>query len=169
MTLDIGALYEAYKPALEHFVARRVAPQEVDDLVAETFAKAVRSSHQYRDMGYAPQSWLLGIATNLIMDLRRGYFAPTKGRINEALFSDHALGRMATVDAGSSRHVDGIDVRVALDALPSDLQRRTLALRYLDGSTIAETSATIGSSEEAVKKLAWRGLATMRRSLRETA
>lgn len=168
MTLDVTALYAQHKPLVERFVRRRVRPDDVDDIVSETFLRAVRSSHQYRDLGYQPQSWLLGIARNLITDHRRRYFSPTWGGANEARLTDLMAERKATLDAGSPRHIDAIALGSAMTTL-TPLQQNVVALRYLDGTPVADTSALLGVGEEGVKKLAWRGLANMRRALRETA
>jgi DNA-directed RNA polymerase specialized sigma24 family protein len=44
-------------------------------------------------------------------------------------------------------------------------QRQAIELRFMEGMSVAETAATMGRSDEAVKKLQARALANLRRYL----
>lgn len=155
MSLDVGLLFEQHRRPLAAFIRARVDPDEVDDVIQETFARAWKSRDQYHDLGYAPTSWLYVIARNLISDRRAARQAKRRGQ--EVSLSPEYIERRATADAGSSRHVEAIHVRAVLDAMPSDGQRRVLTMNYLEGQTSAQTAAELGITEEAVKKLAQRG------------
>lgn len=60
--------------------------------------------------------------------------------------------------------VDRDLIGAALAQLTAE-QRQAVELRFLQGLSVAEVSAIVGRSEDAVKKLQARGLASLRRSL----
>src|ERR1700758_3998153 len=57
--------------AVHRYLARRVEPGVVEDLVAETFAAAFDRRGRYRREYPDARPWLLGIATNLVRHHRR--------------------------------------------------------------------------------------------------
>ena len=57
------ALYERHLPAIRAYAVRRVEPDAVDDVVAETFAIAWRKLPRVDD----PLPWLYGTARNLVL------------------------------------------------------------------------------------------------------
>src|ERR1039457_477950 len=69
---DYGRFYERHVAAVVAFLGPRVrGAEQVFDLTAETFARALEHRDQY-DPGRAPAvAWLLGIARHLIIDAAR--------------------------------------------------------------------------------------------------
>jgi RNA polymerase sigma factor (sigma-70 family) len=66
-----GLIFERHAPALHRYVARRVDPSRVDDVLSETFVAAFRNRHRY-DVGYPDaRPWLYGIATNMLRHQHR--------------------------------------------------------------------------------------------------
>jgi RNA polymerase sigma-70 factor (ECF subfamily) len=64
-------IFERHAPAVHRYLARRVEPSAVDDLLSETFVIAFRTRRSY-DMEYDDaRPWLFGIATNVIHHHRR--------------------------------------------------------------------------------------------------
>ena len=65
----------------------------------------------------------------------------------------------------------GLDRSLALDQIKAGLarltpeQRQVIVLRFLEGKSLAETAAAVGRTEDAVKKLQARGLASLRRQI----
>lgn len=60
------ALFARHAGALRRYIARRVEPSVVDDLVSETFARAFHHRARYRQEYPDARPWLFGIAANLI-------------------------------------------------------------------------------------------------------
>ena len=74
--VDISALYALHRDALLRYFARRTADAEVAlDLVAETFAQAVRGRHRCRASSDDERAaWLYAIARGQLASYhRRGY------------------------------------------------------------------------------------------------
>lgn len=164
--LDVEHLYEQHASNIRGFIVKRIRADDdvIDDLVQDIWARVWSRRHLYHDRGHDPRAWLFRIAQNALTDefRRRGKALVELPLLFEA---DHAR---VTADAGCSRHIDRLAILSALGHL-TPLQRRIVVLRYLNGASIADTAVLAGVSEEAVKKLAQRGLITMRRALREAA
>ncbi len=65
------AIFDRHALSVRRYVAARVPPSDVEDLVSETFITAFRSRGRY-DQSYADAwPWLLGIATNILRHHRR--------------------------------------------------------------------------------------------------
>ncbi|MFB4315348.1 RNA polymerase sigma factor [Actinomadura sp. 21ATH] len=67
-----AALFDRYAARVHRYLARRVGPDEADDLVSDTFLAAFEQRRRF-DPERAPGAlpWLLGIATNQIRGHRR--------------------------------------------------------------------------------------------------
>lgn len=154
MSVDVAALHAAHWAALVRFARRRVPDtQTAEDIAAEAFAKAWRAAPTYQDRGHPPSAWLYKIAHHLIADhyrllQRRG--APVQ-----------MDGREPHWDADP---IAAADIEAALTSLTPE-QAETVRLRYLDGLPISETARRTGRTDEAVKKLAARGLRRLRVAL----
>jgi len=67
-TVDVDALWRAHAPAVVRYARRRVPPDEVDEVVAETFVVAWRRIGEVPD---APLPWLLGVCRGVSANIRR--------------------------------------------------------------------------------------------------
>jgi RNA polymerase sigma-70 factor (ECF subfamily) len=65
------AVFMRHRSAIQRYVARRVEPAVVDDLVAETFTVAFDRRARYRPQYPDARPWLFGIAANLVRHHRR--------------------------------------------------------------------------------------------------
>ena len=164
-TTAFAELYEAYTPLIFRFLRRRMeGPDElVEDLTEDVFVKLYEKLDRYVDRGAPFTAWLYRIAHNCLIDYVR----------KVSRHSEHSLDAAAEVpeqQAGSdySNVLDHQVLAPALARLTAE-QRRAVELRFLQGMSVAETAATMGRSEEAVKKLQARALANLRRSLTETS
>ena len=66
-----SALYERHGVAVRRYVVRRVGIYDGEDLAAEVFIRAFRSSGKYRAEHESALPWLLGVANHVIADHRR--------------------------------------------------------------------------------------------------
>lgn len=160
---DRDAMHRIYLdtyPAVTRFVARRALPDQVEDVVAETYAKALEALPRYRDEGLPIRAWLLKIALNLVIDASR---SPKARTVPVAVLPEQP--DLADPSAQWAEHHDtATSLRLAFAALP-EAQRAAVALRHLEGLPVAEAAAVLEISQESVRMLTHRGLLALRRSL----
>ncbi len=67
---EIGYAFRLHKPVLLRFLGRMVGRSEAEDLLQETFERALKASSTYRNEA-AVKNWLFRIASNLAIDFLR--------------------------------------------------------------------------------------------------
>ena len=156
-----AALFDRHARVVQRFVTGRAAPNDIDDLVSETFVAAFRSRKRYDRRYDDARPWLLGIAANV---LRHHYRAEARRRRRprssraEELAGDHAEGVASGVAARSGwEHV----VR-ALSQL-DDRYREVLLLTASADLTYEEMARALDVPVGTVRSRVARG----RRQLRE--
>jgi RNA polymerase sigma-70 factor, ECF subfamily len=156
--------YETHGEAVYNYVRFQVAePDAAEDIVADTFLRAVRAVSRFDESRGAARAWLLAIARNLVHDHRR------RVRVRQYI----PLGTMGDLveDAPSpeERLLRKEEVGRLLDALAGlgDDDREIVSLRYgsgLDGRDVAEM---LGISEANVRTRLWRALKRLKAALDE--
>jgi RNA polymerase sigma-70 factor (ECF subfamily) len=134
-------LYREHYTSLQRYAARRVAPDDVADVVATTFLTAWR---RFDELPGAALPWLYGTARRVIANDRRG-----KAR-QEALLAKAAE---QAVDAGpdlAERVCDVAQVAEALTLL-SEADRELLLLTEWEQLGIGEAAAVVGCSPAAAR------------------
>lgn len=166
---DRAAMHRIYSDThrvVARFVARRVPTDQVEDLVAETYARALEALPRYEDRGMPVRAWLLRIALNLVIDAQRSGQARTfpSDTVVEQIERTQA-GRLTDPAADWVDHHDAkARLRTAFAAL-APAQRAAVGLRHVEDLPVDETAAVLGISQEAVRALTHRGLAALRRAL----
>ena len=131
-------IWQDHAPAVVRYARRHVLPDEVEDVVAETFVVAWRRLDAVPSFGLP---WLLGVARHVSANVRRSR------RRREALSGRLAgLGEEPVwpeVDAGDA-------VTAALHGL-SDADRELLTLIAWDGLSHEEAAEALGCSRGALK------------------
>lgn len=159
-----GALYDHYNAAVYRFVIYRVGTEALaQDLVSETFFRALRSMSSFQWQGKDFGAWLMTIARNLIAD----HYKSGRTRLETTTddFSDH----QGVIDGPEAEVLAGLTcdiLRSALNNLPRE-QHECLVLRFLVGHSIAETAEALGRSEGAVKQLQLRAIRNLAKLLPE--
>src|SRR5262245_56851255 len=64
--MDLAAIFDRYGRELLRYCARRVGPDQAEDVVASTFLAAHAQADRYDPSRADPLPWLYGIATNLL-------------------------------------------------------------------------------------------------------
>jgi RNA polymerase sigma-70 factor (ECF subfamily) len=159
---DRGAfrtLYEQNVTVVYRFIAARVAPSLVDDLTAETFAKAFERIDTFEWRGVPIRAWLLRIAYHQVIGRAR------RRSSSEVLTDDPTPDHVVSHEDGLvDRLTDHHDVVTALAALP-DSQRAVIELRYFRELSVPETALVLELTDEAVRALTYRSLRSLRAAL----
>lgn len=160
-------LFHRHAPRIQRYVARRLGPDAVDDIVAETFLLAFRQRATYDQTREDALPWLYGIATNLIGRHRRAEtrlyraLARTGTDPVTASFTDLSNERV-TAGAASRR------LAVALADL-SAAYRDTLLLVAWGDLSYEEAAAALGVPAGTVRSRISRARAALRRKLGDLA
>jgi RNA polymerase sigma-70 factor (ECF subfamily) len=153
--------------------------QDAEDLVQDTFLKATRSVHRYRE-GAGVRAWLFRILTNAYIDrYRRGRREPdvvplteTGGLVDAFLEArdeprEEVPRDLAALGEFLRTHV-GDEVRAAVEALPPDF-RLVLLLRDVEGLSYREIAEALGVPVGTVMSRLFRGRKLLQKNLREYA
>lgn len=139
-------LYEVMAPPL---YARILLPvlgdaQSAEEVLSETFARAIERLDGYEDRGGSIWSWLVTIARNRAQDLHRARERDGRGRASfESLLAPLLDGHEEVRDAA----LDGERLRGAVTKVLSRLNaryRRALELRFFEERERTECAALMG-------------------------
>lgn len=160
-----GLLYDHYSGSVYRFLYYRTRSQTLaEDLTSETFFRALRSMTGFRWQGKDFGAWLMTIARNLATD----HFKAGKTRY-ELTTDDMGIHDDHGDQTPESEVITALTNEVLLGALaqlPTE-QRDCVALRFLQGLSIAETALALGRSEGAVKQLQLRGVRNLSKLMPE--
>lgn len=147
----IEALYAECAERLYRFaIARTRDAALAEDVVSETFLRAVREAERMPRVPAARVAWLYRTAANLIVDdFRRRRREQEHARL------------LAELDPPGGDERTRADLWVAVDALP-ETQRTAVLLRYAQGMKVIDVADALGRSEGATKQLLLRALRTLR-------
>jgi RNA polymerase sigma-70 factor, ECF subfamily len=148
----LGTLYDKWHAVVHGVVARVLRqPDDIEDVVEETFWQAWRQASRFDPARGAVQTWLLTIARSRALDrvrsLRRRREEPLEGDDGEAVTqvaapSDPGLD----AEASERRRI----VTAALSELPTE-QREALELGYYGGLSQSEIAERTGQPLGTVK------------------
>ncbi|MFE3371227.1 sigma-70 family RNA polymerase sigma factor [Streptomyces sp. NPDC059173] len=158
-----ATLYNEHHAEVSRYIRGRIVDAYLaEDLVQETFLRALRRISTFTWQGREFVAWLVTIARNLIVDhfkaLRTRLERPVGDLVDTDALVDSAedtgLRKLAAVEAADTVHG-------ALLALTPD-QHAAIQLRYLNELSISATARAMCRTEGSVKQLTYRGLTAMR-------
>ncbi|MYR93051.1 sigma-70 family RNA polymerase sigma factor [Streptomyces sp. SID4937] len=158
-----ATLYNEHHAEVSRYIRGRVRDVYLaEDLVSETFLRALRRIETFAWQGISVAAWLVTIAKNLIVDHFKAMRTRLEVVVGDALNAeavsvsaeDDGLRELAAFEASET-------VSVALLALTPE-QHAAIQLRYLGELSISETATAMHRTEGSVKQLTYRGLAAMR-------
>jgi RNA polymerase sigma-70 factor (ECF subfamily) len=159
-----GLLYDRYQPVVYRYVSYRVGtPALTEDIVSETFLRALRGiggfTWQGRDLG----AWLVTIARHLIVD----HLKSSRFRLERPTADMLAVAPAALVDGPEDVVIDLMTNAALLDAIRALglEQQECVVLRFLEGMSLRETALAMGKNEGAIKALQYRAVRALARSL----
>ncbi len=151
-----GLLYDHYLDAIYRFIYYKVFSREVaEDLVSDTFFKALRQLQSYNSSRGRFNSWLYQIARNTVIDHYR-----TK-KENVPIDDIFDLGH----DERTPDQLDAVaglaKVEEYLKSLPAR-QREIITLRIWEGKSFDEIATILGGTEGSVKMAFSRSIRQLR-------
>ncbi|NDI46443.1 RNA polymerase sigma factor [Goekera deserti] len=137
-------LWSEHAAAVVRYARAHVLPDDVEDVVAETFVVAWRRLDEIPDLGLP---WLLGVARGISANARRS--RRRQGALNDRLMSLGETRVQNTPEDDWPLFHDG-STMAALRALPES-DRELLTLLAWDGLSQEEAAEVLGCSRGALK------------------
>lgn len=168
---DVTVLYRDHARRLTGFFVRRTHdPDAAVDLVAETFAMAVRDRGKFRgDPEEAAVAWLYSIAGNLL----NGWYR--QGFVERRAMSRLGIERPELEDVERERIIElgGLAqererAAAILRSLPEP-QRDAIKLRVIEERSYDEVARALGISQQTARARVSRGLRALATSMTEAA
>lgn len=157
-----GALYDRYLDLVYRYVYYRVGGKALaEDLVSETFLRALRRIGTFEWQGRDFAAWLITIARNIIADHYKS------GRFRLEVSTADMLDADRADEGIESAVLEGITNAALIDAVKklNDEQQECVVLRFLQGMSVLETAQAMGKTEGAIKALQYRAVRTLGRML----
>jgi RNA polymerase sigma-70 factor (ECF subfamily) len=157
-TTQFARVYEEHVWRVYGFLAYRLDNHEsVEDLTQATFERALRAWSRYDPARSSVSTWLLSIATNLLIDHRR--------RSRSIVPLPHEGASEPATLAGPEARFGGSPALLQALATLGEREREVLALRYGGDLTGAETAEVLGLSVANVQQINSRALRRLREVL----
>jgi RNA polymerase sigma-70 factor (ECF subfamily) len=156
---DFERLYEEHAAALFSFLAYRTGDNSLaEDLVADTFERALKSRSRFDRRKASEKTWIYTIALNLLRDnaRRRG----AEGRALERVMETPAEPHSTALD-----RVEDRDRLSRAIALLSDEEREALALRFGADLTVPEMAKLLRQPLPRIEGRVYRALRKLRDEL----
>ncbi|MGH2728872.1 MAG: RNA polymerase sigma factor [Actinomycetota bacterium] len=159
--MDFESLYRREIAAVWRYARARVPNSlEAQDLVAETFARALEAWSGYDPARGTRGAWLFGIARNTVADFLRGR-ASAGGSRETPVETERLDTESAPPDKALYEEETLSELRLGIEGL-SDRERDALALRFGAGLRASELGEVLGITEAAAKMLAHRAVQKLR-------
>ncbi|MEK4563265.1 RNA polymerase sigma factor SigY [Alkalihalobacillus sp. FSL R5-0424] len=149
-------LQQNYSFLLKYLIKVTLHPQIAEDLTQETMMKSVEKIHLYNGESKF-SSWLITIASNLFIDLKR-----RKKRERQWLVQEQAIRQMKWKAA--NRNDEWEDVLDVLAELSIEI-RMPIVLKHYYGYSYEEIGKMMGIAEGTVKSRVSNGLKRVRKEL----
>jgi RNA polymerase sigma-70 factor, ECF subfamily len=168
---QLANFIERNRSALSGFVrsiasARLLSVVELDDLIQEITATALKGLSTAPLDHYSPMQWLQQIARRRVIDAYRYHFGAQSrdaGRqlsINQPSQVDSSspgmeqllVASMTSASAAMSRDIRVNRMQAVIDQLPED-QRQVVLMRFVSGMPTKEIAAQLGKTDVAIRVL----------------
>lgn len=159
---DFEALYAEHAQPLFGFLAYRTGDRSLaEDLLADTFEKALRGRRGFDRRKASEKTWLYSIALNVLRDHVRRREAEGRAMERSRPGDDHALDAFADLE-----HRD--EVARALGVLSAE-EREAVALRFGADMTVPEMARVLGLELTTVEGRVYRALRKLRSQITDSA
>lgn len=156
---DFDRLFTTHAGSLLRFLVLRTGDRALaEDLVADTFERALRARRRFDARKGGERAWLYAIAQNLLRD-----------RVRRQAAEDRALARAgAPLEAYGGGEAAAVETRQtvmqALDLLSTE-EREAIALRFGADLTVPEIAALLDQPLTTVEGRVYRALRRLRAEL----
>ncbi|GAB3590838.1 sigma-70 family RNA polymerase sigma factor [Angustibacter peucedani] len=155
-------IYERYVDVVYRYVYYRVGSHHVaEDLTSETFLRALRRLDSFTWTGRDIAAWFVTIARNIVVDHVKSSRYKLEVTTGELLDCDE---REPSPEHSVLERLRDERLVEAMRRLKPD-QQECLALRFLQGLSLAETAEAMGRTAGAVKQLQLRAVRSLHREL----
>ena len=156
----LAEIYDRYAARVYGYVVSCLGERETaEDITAEVFVRMLEALYKARFAHTSLAAWLHRVAHNLVVDhfrKHRRVVVPLDPQVHAA------QDQTETVETRLLQE----EVGRALDRLTPD-QRRVIVLRFGQRMKAVEIAEMLGKSEEAIRALQRRSLASLRKSLED--
>lgn len=159
-----GALYDRYVDLVYRYVYYRVGTAALaEDLVSETFLRALRRIGTFTWQGRDFAAWLVTIARNLVAD----HYKSGRYRLEISTADLLSAGDRPDEETPEAEVLDRLGQAQLLDAVRrlGSEQQECIVLRFLQGLSVSETARAMGKKEGAIKALQYRAVRSLARLL----
>jgi RNA polymerase sigma-70 factor, ECF subfamily len=163
---SFGAVVPPHVPAMLRLASALIGPAEAEDAVQEASMRAWQSWSRLRSVD-SVRPWLLQITVNVCRQWRRGLKGQQQAHLQplpEDNDTQHHLLAMFETDPGTSNNTGALDLRAAINALPTDL-RLVVVLRFYTGLDASEVGEMLSIPAGTVRSRLHRALLQMRERL----
>jgi RNA polymerase sigma-70 factor (ECF subfamily) len=161
-----GELYDRYVDLVYRYIYYRVGQvQLAEDLVSETFLRALRRIDSFAWQGKDIAAWFVTIARNLITDHYKSSRYKLEITTDNLLAGGDRPGSDST-EGSVLASLSNETLLIALKQLGAE-QQECLVLRFLQGLSVSETALAMGKNEGAIKALQYRAVRALSRGLPE--
>ncbi len=161
-----GELYDLYMGMVFRYVYYRIGSwTAAEDIVSETFLRALRNIGTFTWQGRDIGAWFITIARNLIIDSRKSRRAQLEFPTDDIL----SAGQDVVVSGPEESVLAVITGRALMDAVRtlSPEQQECVVLRFVEGLSVRETALAMGKNEGAIKALQYRAVRSLARRIQE--
>ncbi len=159
-----GQIYDHHVDGVYRYLYYRLGSHSLaEDLTSETFLRALQRIDSFTYRGRDIRAWFITIARNLVTD----YYRSSRYSL------EVMTGDMLDADRGDDGIEGAVVNRLSDDALVAAVrqlkpdQQECVALRFMQGLSVAETAAVMRRSEGAVKQLQLRAIRALAKQLSE--
>jgi RNA polymerase sigma factor (sigma-70 family) len=170
-TTSFAAIVPLHASTMIRVAAALVGPAEAEDAVQEASMRAWQSWSTLRNVE-AVRPWLLQITVNVCRGWRRSLKGQQQAHLQplpEDSDTQHRhLLALLDSDPGDSNHTGALDLRAAINALPTDL-RLLVVLRFYAGLDATEIGGLLSIPAGTVRSRLHRAMLQMRERLQPPA
>ncbi len=149
-----AALYDRYAEDLARYLTRRVAVDQVEGLLADTFVAAFEHRHRFDPTRPTALPWLYGIARNLVRRHHRSQGREGRATRRLASLAPSEANRIPAVEEVVEAAADAggdLDRLLAAVGRQADIDREVLLLYAWEELTYAEIAEALGIPVGTVK------------------
>lgn len=156
-------LYDENYPRIFSYVLKRTADLDLaQDVVSETFVKALDNLWRFRWQNVSFASWLYRIAGNEIVNAwRKKKPVASLAALADPPFEKDLLGEIMEAQARLADHQEFLNLQKQIRSLDTKYQA-VIVLRFFEKKQLKEIAEILGKSEGTVKSLLHRGLKKLR-------